>query len=315
MKDTSSEPGWTGYAALFVAVALFSTVEIASKLLGRQAPVDPFILVFVRFFVTAVLLLMWSQASWRRRIVDFGWRDWGIFCLNGFVGITVSISLFHLAILSFRNAASSAVVFSANPVFVTVFARFINKESWNVRKWISVCMGCFGVGLFAWESGNPTSESLVGLSLMIGAAAFFALSICISRRFVSSYGAVPFMGFSSLFGSVMVLPVGLLRAGPESMASLVDGWMLVAYIAVFGTAVAYGAYYIGLSRTSAYQASMSFFLKPVMASVLSVLMLSEQLNAWTVCGTMLILAGLFLSVKMPKRKQKTETAPQREPVS
>jgi len=252
--------------------------------------------------VTSVVLLLISAGSWRGRIRGFGLGDWGIFCLNGFVGITVSISLFHMAIMSFRNAASSAVVFSANPVFVTILARYINGEPWSRGKWLSVVLGATGIAAFAWESGNPTSESLLGLSLMIGAAVSFALSICISRRHVGRYGPVAFMGFSSFFGSVFVLPLGLWRGGSAGFAAMAEGWLLVGYIVVFGTAVAYGAYYFGLSRTSAYEASMSFFMKPVLASALSVVLLRESLNVWTVSGTALIVGGLFLSIRLPGRK-------------
>jgi drug/metabolite transporter (DMT)-like permease len=76
--------------------------------------------------------------------------------------------------------------------------------------------------------------------------------------------------------------------------------MPVLYLSVMGTAVAYGLYYYGIHHTTAQGGSMSFFLKPVIASVLAILVLGETINRYMVAGTFLILAGLFLAEVLPK---------------
>lgn len=289
--------GLIGTSALVGAVVLFSTVEIASKEIQvAGAQIDPFILVFMRFFMTGVCLLLLGLPRARRSGLRLGVGDIGLFCLNGFIGIALSISLFHMSILLFRNASSSAVVFSANPVFVAVLAPLINRESLNGRKIAAVILGAAGVLCFAFESGRMTTSSLMGMGLMLGAASAFALSICISRRIISRYGPLVLMGFSALFGSLMVLPVGLLRSGPDLAAEVGAAWGPVLYVIFPGTVMAYGLYYFGLSKTSAYRASVSFFLKPVLATVLAVMLRGERINAFTVGGTFLILCGLFLAM-------------------
>lgn len=295
----SSSKTTRGWCALLGAIFLFSTIEIASKVLRRQATVDSTLLVFVRFLVTGIVLL---SLSWMRGLKKshLTWRSYGIFAINGFVGITLSITLFHDAINLFKNASSAAVVFSVNPVFVTLLAPFVNREKWTIGKVTGCLLGACGVVFFAWETGRLDSQSLRGLGLMLLAAFLFASSICISKRIMPKYGAMVVMGFSGLFGALFLLPLLVMNFTPDTLGELAKGWLPILYLSVVGTALAYGLYYYGIHQTTAQGGSMSFFLKPVIASVLAILILGETINRYMVAGTLLILAGLFLAEVLPK---------------
>lgn len=283
-----------GWLALLAGVSLFSTVEVAAKIIGAR--VLPFQMVFLRFFITGIILLALALPALRRRTDPLTWRDGGVFALNGAIGVALSLSLFHLAILVFAKAASCAVVFSANPVFVMLFARFVNHEPWNARKWMALILGVAGVCCFAWESGAFNPQSLAGLGIMALSALCFALSICISRRVIARYGVFLLMGASALCGSVLVFPFALASTAHHGLDGMVSAWAPVLYITLPGTALAYALYYYGLSRGTAFQASMTFFLKPVLASCLAFLLLGEQINAFMIAGSGLILAGLAITV-------------------
>jgi drug/metabolite transporter (DMT)-like permease len=284
----------TGTLSLLGGVGLFSTVEIASKIIGPR--VDPIVLTFIRFFVTGLLLILISLPILRYKAEPFSRRDYGIFFLNGLIGITLALSLFHTAILVLDKAASAAVIFCINPVFVVVLARYINLEPWSGRKWIGVCLGVAGVFCFAYESGIFSWHSLSGLSLMVLSAFLFALSTCISRRVVARYGALVLMGFSSLSGSLILLPLALIRMEMDGLAGIIGAALPILYITLFGTSLAYFLYYFGLLNTSAQRGAMIFFLKPVLATVLAVLILGEEINAYMLAGIVLILSGLFLEL-------------------
>jgi len=313
MKDSSH--ALRGWLALLVAVFLFSTIEIASKELKDQVQaVDSMVVVFIRFLVTGVALL---GLSWRRITRDLQLRakEYGMFALNGVIGISVGITLFHVAIVMMDKAASAAVVFSANPVFVTLLAPFINREKWSPVKVGGVFVGAVGLSLFAWESGTPQISSVKGLGVMLLAAFCFALSICISKRLMPRYGAMVVMGFSALFGALILLPFIVFRLPISSFTCLAPAWPIVLYLAVVGTAVAYGLYYYGIHNTSAQGGSMSFFLKPVVACILAAIIRDETINSYMVAGTCLILVGLFLAEVLPKLRAARKPIPIQEAMS
>jgi drug/metabolite transporter (DMT)-like permease len=287
-----------GSVALVAAILLFSTVELASKAIQVrcEARIDPFILVFLRFFITAVCLLTAGLPRLLGKGLVLRRWDYGVLALNGLVGIALSIGLFHVAILAFRNASSSAVVFSVNPVFVALLAPLINRETISPRQLGAALVGAAGVLCFAFECGRLESDSLRGLLVMVCSALFFAVGICLSRRIIPRYGPWLTMGFSSLFASAIVLPVGIWRSTAPILPELAKAWLPVLYVAIAGTALAYGLYYYGLARTSAYGASLAFFLKPLVATGLAVILVGERLNPYTIGGTGLVLAGLLLAL-------------------
>ncbi len=283
----------SGWPALLAGVGLFSTVEVASKIIGNRVP--PFQMVFLRFFLTGLILLALALPALRRRPAPLAGRDLGAFALMGLVGVAAAISFFHLALLVLDKAASCAIVFSANPVFVVLFARFINAEAWTARKLAALALGATGVACFAWESGTFTARSLAGLGLMVAAALCFALNICMSRRVIARYGVFLLMGASALAGSLLVLPFAIASVARHGSGGLASAWAPLLYVVLAGTALAYALYYYGLSRSTAFQASMTFFLKPALASLLAFLLLGERLNGFMLAGSLLILSGLLIT--------------------
>ncbi len=289
-----SQPNLSGWLALLAGVGLFSTVEVFSKIIGARVP--PFQMVCIRFFFTGIILLGLALSGLRRRHKPLTRRDLGVFAMMGLLGVAIAISLFHLAIIIFDKASSCAIVFSANPVFVVLFARYINNEPLDARKLAALILGVAGITCFAWESGSFSLKSLAGLSIMVVAALCFAVNICFSRRVIGRYGVFLLMGATALSGSLLVLPLAAISIAQHGVGGLISAWAPVLYVALAGTTLAYALYYYGLSRGTLFQTSMPFFLKPVLASLLACLLLGEHINGFMIGGSLLILSGLAITV-------------------
>ncbi len=293
MLDHANKPA-LGLVTLIAGVALFSTVEVLSKLIGTR--VSPWLLVFLRFFITGLVLLALAGRDLPRRLAALNRRDYGLFAFNGFVSIALAISLFHLALLVFEKAASCAVVFSANPIFVMLLARFINREPLTWPKAAAVLSGAVGVAFFAWESGAFTLQSLRA-GLIAVSALLFSAGICISRRVIHSLRRVHSHGVHD----VVWQPDGAALGGVEFVAYRAGGiafrpgrWCWRWYCPAPRWPMAQVAG--GLHHCTAFQASMPFFLKPVLASLLAMVWLGEELNLFMVLGSLCILSGLVITV-------------------
>lgn len=304
MKNTNVSK--MGILFLLLGIGLFSTVEICQKLINQKSVIDPNMMVSIRFVVTGVLLFIFGLPSYFSKGGRLTLQDWTVFAFNGFVGITMSLGFFHFGINMFRNASSPAVVFSANAVFAIVIARFMNSEAWNCRKWLATLLGLGGVCLFMFESGRADLSTLKAVGVMSVAAMLFALSVCFTKRVVSKYGAMVYMGGSSLIGGLLSVPLVFLTSRRGIVAELGEAWNALpemAYMVIIATALAYVLYYSGIAATSAYIGSMAFFLKPVLACIFAqiarvtgLLKNEKMMNAWTISGTVLIVIAMCLAV-------------------
>ena len=292
-------------AALLFGIALFSTVEIAGKAISNIAKIESFVMVFMRFFVTGFVLVAISLPGYLKKNKLSG-SDWCVFLLNGLVGIAASITLFHIGIDMFENASSAAVVFSANALFTVIIARFINHEKLTLVKCIAVFLGLIGISLFIFEKGNPDLQVLGSICVMCCSAFLFGVSVCITRKVVKRYGAMLFMGMSSLIGSIITLPIALFTMNENVIERMHATVWPMCYMVLIGTTLAYFLYYYGLSGVSASKASIAFFMKPVLACIFaSIYFPNNKMNAWTITGTIIIVLAMSLTLIKEKSPQES----------
>ena len=281
--------------ALLLGISLFSTVEIAGKEISQIAKIEPYVMVFIRFFVTGIVLVAISLPAYLKKN-QLTRKDWGVFLLNGFVGIAASITLFHMGIDMFKNASSAAVVFSANALFTVIVARFVNQERLTLIKCIAVLLGLVGIALFIFEKGNPDLQVLGSICVMCCSAFLFGVSVCITRKVVKKYGAMLFMGMSSLIGSLITLPIALCTMQSGLLDRLHATFVPMSYMVLIGTTLAYFLYYYGLVGVTASKASIAFFMKPVLACIFACIYRGEVMNAWTIAGTVIIILSMSLTL-------------------
>jgi len=295
-----------GLIALIGGIALFSTVEIDAKIINSQATIPPAIMVFLRFVFTGIALLAISLPRYLKTHGKFTKHDWKIFFLNGAIGISLCLGLFHAAIAMFSNASSAAVVFSANAVFTIIFAKYMNNEAWNIRKWLALVCGLVGISLFIFESGKPDWDTFFAICTMALSAVAFAYSVCLAKREIKNYGATLFMGMSSICSCLVILPFAIyvvLAMPTNIITELKNSFWGMLYMIFAGTTLGYFLYYTGIKHVTAFVASMAFFIKPVLACFFAWFFIDESMNAWTISGTAIIMLALILTLKKkPIRK-------------
>ncbi len=298
MKDPAARERLSGYGAMVAAIVLFSTIEVSSKMANAQAA--PLLLAFVRFFLTGAVLLAPALKLIRLRAQPLGWHDGVTLLLLGVFGVTLTISLYHMAIPELR-ANVAAIVFSANPAFVVLFAPWLLGEQINWRKLAAVVLGLAGIVVFALNRGLVDC-SLKGILLMTGALVAFALYTVLSKKFMPRFGAVVITCSASLIGSLLIFPLSLLLEGNPWMGLAAFNWPVVLYLTLVATALAYVLFFYGIINIGAARGSLFFFLKPVLAAAFAWALLGEPVNRLVVGGAGLILASLvFALVPTPRR--------------
>lgn len=298
-----------GYIYIAITTLLFSTMEIVLKTIsGIYNPVQ---LTFTRFFIGGLVLLPLALRTLKKRGLAPSGRDILKFALIGFLGVTVSMTIYQLAV-QYTEASVVAVLFSSNPLFVLFFAYMILGEPIYKRNIAALLFDVAGI-LFVINIFHMELSGL-GTSLAIISTLVFALYGVSGKKESGKFGGVVTTCFGFLLGSAeMMILAGLTHipavsdmlvgAGLSVFADVpfLSGFSLatlpqIIYVSVGVTGIGFTCYFMAMEKTSANTTSLVFFFKPILAPILAFLVLGEEITTSMIIGIALILVGSLTNI-------------------
>lgn len=272
----------TAYIYLTITLLSFSSIEVISKpLMGR---VDPFFLTAFRFILGGLFLVFFL-----RETVEI--RDFIYIVLIGLLNSIVSMTSLQLSV-KYSNASTAATLVASNPIFVSLFAWLILKERYKLKKYIGIVLGFFGLMIFSL--GKLESDSWLGIFFGVFAALTFGLYTVLMRKYTKKYDALRVSAYSSLTSGLIYLGLISLTGGLKVPSLNLSDWLIVIFLGVVVTGIAYLTFFRAMEVIGTAQASRIFFLKPVVATLLALLILGERITVIKIIGIIIILISLSL---------------------
>lgn len=298
-----------GYFYIFMTTLIFSTMEIALKLISGVF--NPIQVTFSRFLVGGIFLIPFALNTLHKKQCHIMKKDYLYFAFLGFLGTTVSMGLYQLAVCN-TKASVVAVLFSSNPVFVTVFAFVLLKEAIHKNNIFALILQIIGIIVII----NPLNVKLsaLGVTLSIASTLIFALYGVYGKKKCAKYGGIVVTCFSFLFGSLeMLILIAFTHISSISSAlkaanlaqfadiPLFAGYSLavlpvILYIYIINTGIGFACYFKSLEETSAQTTSLVFFFKPILAPILALIFLHEVIPFNMMIGIVFILIGSLTSI-------------------
>lgn len=289
MEKTRSHSEYIGYLLILSAGLIFGTFEVVSK---KLSGIDPLQLNFLRFLFGGLSLMPFAIAEAKSRKSRLSHRDIMTMLFLGALFINISMVLLQVG-LTKVPASQTAFVFAANPVIIAVLAAVILKETANWYTIVALLLGIAGIAVIA----DPFSAMFDSAVLYpMSSVVLFGLYIVLARKLTKKFGTIIVTTAAMLLG---VLPLGLYltATGLPPFASIpIRDLPLLLYIGVFCSGIAYVTYFKGMELTSTNTGSLTFFIKPVVATVLSILVLGEQPGLSLYLGAALIILGSAVMV-------------------
>ena len=194
------------------------------------------------------------------------------------------------------NASTAAILFCSMPFFVALCAHFmLPDEKLTLRTVMGMLIGFGGTVIFF-------SNSLTFSGSTLGMLAILASSFSASWATVKVKRDLGMIRSTTL--ATLQLPPGLLLLVPATLAFEypldlnldANAAGSILYLAIIVTGGAFVAWYWLLKRIPAVAASLMTFIEPVVATILSVLILSESLSSQVFIGGCLILIGVLIVI-------------------
>lgn len=253
---------------------------------------------FFLLFIITFLQDRKSLKAERREIptlLFYGVFGYAMVQLGYFIGISRGVPLSLVLILEFTA-----------PIWIVLWIKFIRKGAVANDMWVAIALSLVGLVLVAkvWQG---FAFDLIGTLGAIGAAMALAIYFLMSQSQGTKRSAQAMvvwgMGVAGLFWSIVLpiwnFPTQIFTTQINLQGRFSDynapGWLLIAYIIVFGTMVPYLFVVGGIRRLSASTSSVIGMLEPVIAGVFAWVWLSQSWSAIQLAGGVIVLIGIYIA--------------------
>lgn len=283
---------------MFILVATFWGTSFVSISEGLHH-FPPILFAAIRYDAAGLLVLGYAFAT-----TDHWWpterQDW---LAVGIVGAFVIAGHHAFLYLGEQHVpgALAAVIVSLVPVLTAMFAStlFTDQQVTPVGA-VGFVFGVTGVAVVANpDPANLLSTNALAIGLVFLSAVSFALGSVLTQPVGSTLPAPTLQGWAMVFGAGLLHVVSAMRG--ESAAAI--DWTPTAvtslvYLVVFSGVIAFLLYFQLLDRLGPTELNLVGYLEPVVATLVSWMVLGELVDGTTVAG----FAAIFVGFALLKRR-------------
>ena len=288
----NSKSIYFGLIALFVGAALLG----ASAIFVRISETSPSLTAFYRAFLALPFLFIWVLRSKHDQpIKNYLSKDNLVILFLAGVFFGSDMAIWNWAI-SFTSVAHATLMANTAPIFVTLVSFFFLRQKIESSFFRALILAFSGVSIVILAGSGSDSTRLLGDSLGLIAAIFYAAYILVIKKLTDTVPPAHTLFFATLFTAVFLFPIGLLES-ESFFPSSQKGWIILLAYAVISQALAQGLITFGISRLSAHLSSLILLVQPVAAAIYGWLLLSESINLWQGLGGAVVLFGIYQASK------------------
>jgi len=275
------------------------------------ADLPPLTFAGIRFLFASLILVVLILARgvrWPRKR-----RDWLVIAVVGLLQFSLNYGLVFWGEQRISSGLA-AVLQSTFPAFGLVIAHFyLPDEPITARRVVGVLLGFTGVAVIFSQQ-----LSIAGKSALIGSIALVLSALCGSygNVLVKAYGTQidPFVlaAGQMVCGFPPLLTLGIATEGnPFHLHWTGRAVLSLAYLVVVGSVLAFTLFYWLVRHMDVLNTMLISLVTPVIAVLIGMIVLHEQLNWRLFAGTACIISGIGFIVL--RKRQKTIALDEEEP--
>jgi drug/metabolite transporter (DMT)-like permease len=286
-----------------VAVLIWGSTWLAIEF--QLGVVEPEVSIVYRYLAAAGILFLWSKVKGLSLVFNLKSHQW--FALMGLLMFCLNYILAYRAQI-YITSALSAIAFSSMLWMNIINSRIFFGVRAGLRIYAGALLGIIGIIVLF---GPQVTEVSLSDGVFYGSLLAICGALMASFGNMASQAAQKFKlpvvqsnAWSMLYGGLLTGLIALLQGHPFIFDPSPGYILSLAYLTVFGSVIAFGAYLTLLGRIGAHRAGYATVMFPVVALVLSLLFEDLALDSYMILGIGLVLSGNLL-VLTPAIKRKS----------
>jgi drug/metabolite transporter (DMT)-like permease len=222
----------------------------------------------------------------------------------GVIGIAAVQFLYFMAISRMHVSFALIIEFTA-PIWIVLWIKYVKKRFVPTDMWIAIFLAFIGLLFIAqvWKGRTLDTIGLIAAFLdAIALSIYFLMGEKLTKT--RDIQSLTFFGFAfATLAWLIILPIWNFpfevfgeRINMQGIFDGFDsyGWVLIAWIIIFGTIVPYLLVITGIKTLSASTSSVIGMVEPVLVGILAWWWLREAWLPLQILGGVLVLIGIYI---------------------
>lgn len=268
---------------LIISMAVFGTIG----LFVRNIAVSSGELALYRAVLAALLIACYLAAS--KQKIPFGEikKELPLLLFSGIAMAFNWILLFQAYKYTTVSVATLSYYFA--PVLVTLACPILFKEKMGAKQWICFAMSTLGIVLITGIGDlSGGSNHLMGIAFGLGAACLYA-TVILLNKFIKGVQGIHRTFLQFIAAIIVLVPYVAITSGFNLGTLDARGWVFLLFVGFIHTGVTYCMYFSSLKELPGQKAAILSYIDPLVAVLVSVLILGESMSLMQVLGGLLIL--------------------------
>lgn len=189
------------------------------------------------------------------------------------------------------------------PVLVVIICPLLFRERMTAKQIVCFCMSTLGLVLVIGIGDiAKNSTHWIGILFGLGAACFYA-TVMILNKFIKNVAGVP-RTFLQFISAIFILIPYVTCTGGMTLGSMNGtGWVCLLVVGLVHTGITYCLYFSAIKDLPGQQVAILSYIDPLVAIIVSVVILHESMTVWQVIGGAMILGFTLWNELGSKRKK------------
>lgn len=291
----------------FLTVAVWGSTFVFTKLL-LQAGLSPAQIFTLRFIIAYVLLLAYSMSRQHQWLCS-SWRDELLMVALGITGGSLYFLTENAAML-YTTATNTSLIVCSCPLFAMLLFAIVYRQSEHITKVqaLGSVIACIGMAVVVLNGHFVLHLSPLGDILAFGACLCWAVYSLLMKKALEDYSTLFITRKVFFYGIITIIPYYILRPEEASIFNLsifqsfnFTILLNLLFLAVVASLLCYLIWNWVISKLGAVVATNWVYFNPITTILFAWWLLHEQITIWFLLGTILILAGMYLSDRKKKK--------------
>ena len=276
--------------SLIFSMVIFGTIGI----FRRHIALSSGVLAMARGFIGAAFLLLiialkrehLSKAAIKKNL-------WLLILSGACIGFNW-ILLFEA--YRYTTVATATLCYYLAPILVILVSPLVLKERISPQKLGCVLLSLIGMVFVSGvlNAGFSGIAEMKGVLLGLGAAAFYASVILMNKKIID-IPAYDKTIVQLVCAATVLVPYVLLTEELAEAEWSGIGFVLVLVVGILHTGVTYALYFGSMAHLKAQTVAIFSYIDPIVAILLSAVLLQEKMDGLTILGTVMILGAAVYS--------------------